>query len=103
MVLSTNQQPPVEDNSFCLVDGLQRYTAVSGFLSNEFSVYVPELDDFIWAGNLGRMANRVTLKIHVNNLRSRADVLDWYLSLNAGTPHTDEELNRVRKMRAECE
>jgi hypothetical protein len=32
----------------------------------------------------------------------RADVMRWYLQVNyGGTPHTDEELNKVRSMLAE--
>jgi hypothetical protein len=35
----------------------------------------------------------------VNDLKTEAEVLRWYLEINAGgTPHTEEELDKVRKM-----
>ena len=37
--------------------------------------------------------------IHVNNLQTHADVVRWYLEMNTGgTPHTDDEITRVRKL-----
>ncbi len=37
----------------------------------------------------------------VNDLQTRAEVLQWYLDLNeGGVVHTSEELNRVRAMLA---
>ncbi len=80
-----------------LVDGKQRLTAVMAFLDDEipafghlYSQYTDKLDlidhSFRW---------------HVNDLKTRAEVLTWYLELNAGgTPHTDEELTRVRGLLA---
>lgn len=38
-------------------------------------------------------------KFRICNLRTEAEVLRLYLAINAGgTPHTEEELNRVRRM-----
>jgi hypothetical protein len=35
----------------------------------------------------------------VNDLKTREEVLQWYLDLNSGgVVHTEEELNRVREM-----
>lgn len=40
-----------------------------------------------------------TMRMHVNDLPTRAAVLQWYLEFNAGgTPHTDAELNRVQAL-----
>lgn len=77
-----------------LVDGKQRLTSVLMFLEgkvlvfggNKFSDYTDRLrmtgTDFI---------------VHVNNLKTRAEVLKWYLELNSGgVVHTEEELERVR-------
>ena len=34
---------------------------------------------------------------HVNYLKTRREVLEWYLQLNGGgTPHSQKELDRVR-------
>ena len=40
-----------------------------------------------------------TLEFHINNLQTRAEVLQWYLDFNSGgTMHTQDELNKVRKL-----
>ena len=37
--------------------------------------------------------------LNVNNLKSEKEVLQWYIDMNAGgTPHTSEEIKRVKKM-----
>lgn len=76
------------------VDGLQRITAVRGFLKGEvspFGHYIHEFED-----NIAR-SHRISLHVHVNDLQTRKEVLEWYLQLNSGgTVHTQEELDRVR-------
>jgi len=35
----------------------------------------------------------------MNDLKTRAEVLQWYIEFNAGgTPHTEAEINRVREL-----
>lgn len=42
---------------------------------------------------------RQGFKINVNNLLTRREVLQWYVEFNSGgTPHTTEELDRVRAL-----
>lgn len=56
-----------------------------------FGAYFNEYED--------RVPMDADLVIHANDLKSEAEVLQWYLDLNAGgTPHTDEENQRVQKM-----
>ncbi len=86
------------ENWFVLVDGKQRLDAALGFLNNEFKVFghlYREFDDeprgvlccFRW---------------YVNDLATYEEVLQWYLDLNAaGTPHTKEELDKVRALLAQ--
>jgi hypothetical protein len=83
-----------------LVDGKQRLEAVRAFMRGGLLVFGGHaIGDFtdsprIFAGRL---------KWCVTALRSRADVLDLYLNINAGgTPHTEEEIARVRRLRAEA-
>lgn len=80
-----------------VVDGKQRLTAVRGFLAGEvpaFGHLIHEYDDKV--PSTSREAQFV---FHVNDLRTRADVIRWYLDLNfTGTPHTPEELEKVRRM-----
>ena len=89
-----------------LVDGLQRITAVRRFVAGELAVYrgvgdrsegwlVHEMDRKIF-----RMPQTI-LRVVVNSLRTRRQVLRWYLELNGGgTPHTPSELDRVRGLLA---
>lgn len=79
---------------FVCVDGLQRLTAVMRFLNNEikvFGIYYKDFED--------KLPNDIDLIFNVNNLKTKKEVLKWYLEMNSGgTIHTDEELNKVRRM-----
>ena len=79
---------------FVCVDGLQRYTAIKRFINNEikiFGYYYNEYEDDL------RM--KYDMKINVNDLPTRKDVLQWYLEMNSGgTIHTEEEINKVKEL-----
>jgi hypothetical protein len=81
-----------ERKDFVLVDGLQRITACLNFLNNKIKVfgnYYLEYED--------KISSDICLYFNVNELKTRKEVLRWYLELNTGgVLHTDEELNRVR-------
>ena len=84
-----------------LVDGKQRLTAVLRFLHNEITV----LDDFpgvgpVYAKDFEVLRDlELRFEVFVNGLETRAEVLQWYLELNAGgTVHTQTELDKVRDM-----
>lgn len=91
---SRNKDPNVYSDFVC-VDGLQRYTAISRFVHNEIKVfgsYFREYED------KPSSVDHVVL-FNVNCLKSKAEVLQWYVEMNAGgTPHAEEEIERVRKM-----
>jgi hypothetical protein len=90
-----------------ILDGLQRITAIRRFLDNEVPLELTDgtrmyLRDFdpesqrLLTGNAGPT---VTLQFVLYD--KRADVLDMYLRLNrGGTPHSDEEIERVVRLRA---
>lgn len=84
-----------EYNEYVCVDGLQRLTAICRFINNEIKVfgsYFKEYDDLIFC-------NRYRLKINVNDLKTEKEVLQWYIDMNSGgTPHTREEIDKVKKM-----
>ena len=68
------------------------------FLRNEIPVpllrgsYYDEYEDH-------HELNGVMLTVQINDLPTRAEVLQWYLQINSGgIVHTDEELNKVRKL-----
>jgi hypothetical protein len=83
------------DTDMICVDGLQRMTALLRFVNNEIPAYKVYLKDF----EDKFIPLTYCLSINVNNLKTRKEVLQWYLQFNgAGTPHTQEELDRVRAL-----
>jgi uncharacterized protein with ParB-like and HNH nuclease domain len=82
------------EGEFVCVDGLQRITAVKRFIHNEIKAYGYFYKEFEGSP---RMVN--DLKINVNNLKHRKEVLQWYLEFNSGgVVHTKEELDKVRQL-----
>jgi len=83
------------EKEMVIMDGLQRITAIIAFIDNEipaFGHYHNQYEDRM------RMAD-VTLSINVNDLKTRKEILKWYIEMNSGgTPHNIEEINRVRKL-----
>lgn len=82
-----------------LVDGKQRLEAVRRFMANEIPVL---------GGSFYRdFTDRIRLVGHdfifcVNDLATRAEVLQWYLDLNTGgVVHTDDEIAKVQRLLAE--
>ena len=85
--------------TYVIVDGKQRLEAVRAFLRGDIpafghyrSEYTDSLrlvgPDFVW---------------RICALRSKKEILELYLNINAGgTPHTQEELDRVRSLLKEC-
>lgn len=76
-----------------IVDGKQRVTAVRLFMNDELPAFghtISQYDD-----KLPTMFS--CLRLHVHTLQTPAEVIKWYLDLNyAGTPHTEDERERVR-------
>ena len=91
-------QGPIKEgeyNDFVCVDGLQRLTAIQRFMNGEipvFGSYINEYED--------RMSLvRDSIKVNINNLKTEKEVLQWYVDMNSGgTPHSDEEIERVKRM-----
>lgn len=45
------------------------------------------------------MLKKLDVIINVNNLKTREEVLQWYIDFNAGgTVHSKEEIDRVKKL-----
>lgn len=83
---------------FVCVDGLQRLTAICRFFNNEipvFGYFYGEFED--------RLSSLVAMKFNVNRLKTKREVLQWYIEMNnGGTPHSAEEINRVKKLMEQC-
>lgn len=82
---------------FVIVDGKQRCEAIRRFLGDEIRVFGSRYSEFT---DKPRAAN-ITMKINVNTLKTRAEVLRWYIEFNSGgTPHSADEIERVRRLLA---
>ncbi len=85
-----------EYSDYVCVDGLQRITAAQRFIHNEIKVFGSYFDEY---EDKLRLVNDNTIILNVNNLKSKEEVLQWYIDMNAGgTPHSKEEIQRVQKM-----
>lgn len=89
---------PTPGEAYVIVDGKQRLHAVCRFLRGEiraFGLFIHEYADGLRGSRCPRF------KWYVNTLETREQVLRWYLELNSGgTPHSQEELARVRQLLA---
>lgn len=84
-----------EYKDYVCVDGLQRITAAQRFVNDEIKVfgsYFSEYEDRI---NI----TDTVMYLNVNDLKTEKEVLQWYVDMNkGGTPHTKEEIQRVKDM-----
>lgn len=82
------------DGEFVCVDGLQRTTAIMQFIDNKitaFGVYYKDFED--------KLPIDINVLVNGNELKTRKEVLKWYIEMNeGGTPHTKEEISRVKDM-----
>lgn len=79
------------EGDFVLVDGLQRLTAVRQFMSDDLRVFGALASEY------DILPISCSLRFNVAILKTRADVLQWYLDFNSGgTPHSGAELDRVQ-------
>ena len=85
------------NNPMVCVDGLQRLTALRKFLNNELKVFGGYLNDFEDKDIFLRRTDQ--LRFNINNLKTRKEVLQWYLDFNSGgTVHSQEEIDRVKTL-----
>jgi len=77
-----------------LVDGKQRLQAARKFLNNEikaFGYYHRDINGFHGMHSVFRF--------YINDLKTRAEVLQWYLDLNTGgVVHTTDEIEKVKAL-----
>ena len=89
---------PVEPGAYCeytCVDGLQRITAIQRFVNNEIKAFGSYFREFTDKAHL----TMNTIRVHINDLKTRKEVLTWYLEMNSGgTPHSKKELDRVKAL-----
>lgn len=91
-------------SGYSMLDGVQRVSAILAFVRDEFPVLTrirPE--GYLWSQFSPGLRRSISLGVRwrVVTVPTAADVLKLYLRFNAaGTPHTPEELDRVRAMLA---
>jgi hypothetical protein len=92
---SIKEPKETEYKDYVCVDGLQRLTAAKRFVHNEIKVfgsYFKEFEDSM------RVLPQMMI-LNVNDLKTEKEVLQWYIDMNAGgTPHTSDEIERVKRM-----
>ena len=92
-------RPTNEYNDFVCVDGLQRITAIRRFLNDEIRVFGHLYSEFEGDTDIVRHS----VAVNINDLKTKEEVLQWYLEMNAGgTPHSKAEIERVTKLLEEC-
>jgi len=77
-----------------LVDGKQRLNAVLDFINNEFKIFGHYYNEYTDSMDF----TRANFLFHVNDLEDRAAVIQWYLDLNSGTPHTRDDIKKAKKL-----
>ena len=82
-----------------LVDGKQRVEAVRRFIRNDLDIFGGNrLKDFD-NPNILLSSPDAEFIFSINNLKTRTDVLTWYLQLNSGgVVHTKAEIDKVRAL-----
>lgn len=81
------------------VDGLQRYTAITEFVKGNVMPFGLSADQLMGTPYSVR---KLYVKIAVHDFITREQLLTQYLDLNAGgTPHSPEEIERVRGLLAQ--
>lgn len=90
--MDKNERPILE-----LVDGKQRIKALLGFFEGRVKPFGVSFAEFE-----GKMPRDYYFVIYINDLPTRADVMGWYVEMNAGgTVHSEEEISRVKALIAE--
>ncbi|WP_196607103.1 DUF262 domain-containing protein [Pectinatus frisingensis] len=82
---------------FVCVDGLQRITAIQKFLNDELLVFgkykLHDFEDYI------HLLLDIRVTVCINNLKTRREVLEWYIEFNSGgTIHSEQEIKRVKAL-----
>jgi len=78
-----------------LVDGKQRIEAICQFFEDN----VPVFDGHVFSDYEDKVDMMISMRFYVNTLTTRADILQWYIDLNAGgTVHGEDEIYKVREL-----
>lgn len=89
----------VSDKIVCL-DGLQRLTAVLDFINGKFEIFGGlRYEDILNSPDKSKILGKCNFDIYYLSLQTNKEVIDFYVDFNAGgTPHTKEEIERVKNL-----
>lgn len=86
-------------NCMILVDGKQRLNSLIRFLNNEFAVFknLDKENEGYFAKDFDALSP--TVRFVINDLKTKKQVLQWYLQINKGNiAHTPEEIDKVERL-----
>lgn len=83
-----------------ILDGLQRLTAVLGYMEGRVQAFGHTVDAFVGTRFDATRRTVYRFRVAVHAFQTRAELLQHYLDINAGgTPHDPDEIERVRALR----
>lgn len=91
---SFRKMKPGKYQDYVCVDGLQRITAWQAFFEDKIQVFGSLRSEFT-----DRFPHLMTMRVHINDLKTRKEVLQWYIEMNSGgVVHTKSEIDRVKEL-----
>lgn len=88
-----------------LLDGKQRLEAARRWINNEIPAHGHFLKEFTHYSPEHPINKRIGIPTDIDfvfcimKIKTRQEILKWYVNFNSGgTPHTNEELNRVKAL-----
>lgn len=90
-------------SGFCIIDGLQRVTAIQDFVDGKFKIFNDQFgyNDFDMSSFSFK---RHAVRVQIFHFHKKADLLKYYIAINSGgVVHSDDEINRVKEMLKECD
>lgn len=81
-------------------DGLQRLTAVLNFINGKFEIFGGlRYEDILNSPDKSKNLGKCNFDIYYLSLQTNKEVIDFYVDFNTGgTPHTKEEIERVKNL-----
>lgn len=88
-----------KNNEYVCVDGLQRTTAFINFVNGNITAFGQCFDEFGFTQKVAgwNPLPEFRISVYINYLETQKEILQWYVDMNSGgTPHTREEIEKVR-------
>lgn len=90
-------------SGFCIIDGLQRVTALEEFYEGKFKIFGDRFSYHDFDSSKFSFG-RVYITMRIFSFCWKRDLLEYYIAINSGgVVHSEEEINRVQKMLEELD